>query len=65
MIVSFLSAFALVLVFEGLMPFGSPERWKRLLNKLIAQDARALRISGFISMLVGIFLLTIIHQFAE
>jgi uncharacterized protein len=64
-IVSFLSAFALVFVFEGLMPFGFPERWKRLLNKLIAQDEKALRISGFISMLVGVLLLTIIHQFAE
>ena len=65
MVVSFLSAFALVLVFEGLMPFGFPERWKRLLNKIITQDEKALRISGFISMLVGVFLLTIIHQFAE
>ena len=65
MIVNFLSALALVLVLEGLMPFGFPERWKKLLEKIIKQDEKVLRVSGFISMLVGVILLTVIHQFAE
>lgn len=65
MIVNFLSAFALVLVLEGLMPFAAPERWKRLLRKIIEQDERSLRIAGFFSMIVGVILLTIIHQFVD
>ena len=65
MLISFLSALALVFVIEGLMPFAAPERWKRLLLKIIKQDDTVLRVSGFISMLVGVILLTIIHQFAE
>ncbi|KTD23842.1 Uncharacterized protein conserved in bacteria (DUF2065) [Legionella lansingensis] len=65
MIINFLSAFALMLVFEGLMPFSSPAKWKELLRKVIEQDERTLRITGFISMLVGAILLAIVHQFAE
>ncbi len=65
MLINFLSALALVFVIEGMMPFAFPERWKRLLLKIIAQDEKILRISGFISMLVGVILLTIIHQFSE
>ncbi|WP_131781120.1 DUF2065 domain-containing protein [Legionella gresilensis] len=65
MLINFLSALALVLVFEGLMPFGFPQRWKRLLSKVIIQDEKVLRITGLFSMLAGVILLTIIHQFAE
>ncbi|KTD08449.1 DUF2065 domain-containing protein [Legionella jamestowniensis] len=65
MIINFLSAFALVLVFEGLMPFTSPVKWKELLRKIIGQDEKVLRITGLFSMLVGVILLTIVHQFAE
>ncbi len=65
MIINFLSAMALVFVFEGLMPFIFPEKWKALLRKIIEQDVRALRMVGFVSMLVGVILLTIVHQFLE
>ncbi|ASQ46939.1 DUF2065 domain-containing protein [Legionella clemsonensis] len=65
MIINFLSAFALVLVFEGLMPFTSPVKWKELLRKIIGQDEKVLRITGLFSMLVGVILLSIVHQFAE
>ncbi|QBR83284.1 DUF2065 domain-containing protein [Legionella israelensis] len=65
MIINFLSALALVLVLEGLMPFASPERWRSLLRKIIEQDEKTLRIAGFFSMLVGVVLLTIIHQFSD
>ena len=63
--IDFLSAFALLLVFEGLMPFASPERWKRLLLHVIAQDSRTLRAMGFISMMAGVLILTVVHQFFE
>ncbi|WP_019216102.1 DUF2065 domain-containing protein [Legionella tunisiensis] len=65
MLINFLSAIALVFVFEGLMPFTSPERWKQLLLKIIGKDEKILRLIGFFSMLVGVVLLTVVHQFAE
>lgn len=65
MVVNFLSALALVFVFEGLMPFAAPKRLKRLLRKIIEQDEKVMRITGFLSMLVGVIVLTIVHQFAE
>ncbi|GGI86282.1 DUF2065 domain-containing protein [Legionella impletisoli] len=65
MLTNFLSALALVLVFEGIMPFASPSTWKKLLIKVLTKDDRMLRISGFFSMMVGVILLTIIHQLAE
>ncbi|KTD38896.1 hypothetical protein Lnau_0390 [Legionella nautarum] len=65
MIINFLSAVALVFVFEGLMPFSAPKRVKRILRKIIEQDEKVMRISGFFSMLAGVILLTVVHQFAE
>jgi uncharacterized protein YjeT (DUF2065 family) len=65
MIINFLSAVALVLVIEGLMPFSAPKRAKRVLRKIIEQDEKVMRISGFFSMLAGVILLTVVHQFAE
>ncbi|WP_231852219.1 DUF2065 family protein [Legionella micdadei] len=47
------------------MPFSSPKRVKRLLRKIIEQDERVMRISGFFSMLAGVVLLAVVHQFAE
>ncbi|WP_035893311.1 DUF2065 domain-containing protein [Legionella oakridgensis] len=62
---NFLSALALVFVFEGLMPFAFPEKWKKLLLRIAVQDEKVLRISGFFSMMVGVMLLAIVHQFVE
>lgn len=64
MIINFLSALALVLVLEGIMPFACPDCWKKFLFKIMEQNEKVLRISGFISMLAGVILLTVIHQFA-
>ncbi|AHE66370.1 hypothetical protein Loa_00802 [Legionella oakridgensis ATCC 33761 = DSM 21215] len=65
MLANFLSALALVFVFEGLMPFAFPEKWKKLLLRIAVQDEKVLRISGFFSMMVGVMLLAIVHQFVE
>lgn len=65
MLINFLSACALVFVLEGIIPFSMPQQWKRLLQRIVEQDDRILRISGFFSMLVGVILLTIVHQFAN
>ena len=65
MLVNFLSALALVFIFEGIMPFLSPEKWKMFIARILTQDDKVLRITGFISMITGTILLTIIHQFAD
>lgn len=65
MLVNFLSALALVFVFEGMMPFAFPEKWKKFLLGISLQNEKVLRIAGLCSMLAGVILLTIVHQFAE
>lgn len=65
MFVSLLSALSLVFVIEGLIPFAWPKRWKKFLKKIVAQDEKMLRISGFLSMMIGLILLTVVHQFID
>jgi uncharacterized protein YjeT (DUF2065 family) len=60
---NFLAAVALVFVFEGMMPFTNPQRWKKMLRILLHQSDKTLRIYGFVSMLAGVVLLAIVHQF--
>ncbi len=52
-----LSAFALLLVLEGLLPFASPDLLRRTLLQVAQLDDRSLRLSGLASMLAGVVLL--------
>lgn len=52
-----LSALALMLVLEGLLPFASPSLLRRVLLQAAQMDDRGLRASGLASMAVGIVLL--------
>lgn len=52
-----LVALALVLVIEGVMPFLAPTMMRRMLLEVSRLDNRSLRLSGLISMLVGVALL--------
>jgi len=54
-------AFALLLIFEGIMPFLNPSSWRRTLRTIIEFDDKTLRILGFSSMIVGLVLLYWIH----
>ncbi len=58
----FISAIALVFVFEGIMPFLCPDIWRKLLKKVISQNNTTLRLMGFFSMLFGVVVLFIIHH---
>ncbi|MGF1643584.1 MAG: DUF2065 domain-containing protein [Thiotrichales bacterium] len=51
------AAIALLLVFEGLMPFIAPDRYKRALQQALDAPERTLRAIGLFSMLVGLVLL--------
>jgi uncharacterized protein YjeT (DUF2065 family) len=58
---SFLTAIALMLVIEGILPFLNPAGLRRTLLMLAEQDDRALRVMGLISMVAGVILLYIVH----
>jgi uncharacterized protein YjeT (DUF2065 family) len=52
-------AIGLMLVFEGIIPFLAPRRWRNMAQVLATTDERAMRIVGLLSMLVGLALLVI------
>ncbi|MBN9286635.1 MAG: DUF2065 domain-containing protein [Gammaproteobacteria bacterium 39-13] len=56
------AAMALLFVFEGIMPFVSPARWRIVLRTVADQSDTALRIMGLSSMLMGAVLLYIFRQ---
>lgn len=62
MLTEFLTAFALVLVLEGILPFLCPECWRNVMQKLLEQQARTLRMVGLLSMLMGVILLYLVHS---
>lgn len=55
-----LPAFALMLVFEGLMPFLSPRRWRALFEQVTRLTDGQLRFLGLASIAVGLVLLAIV-----
>ncbi len=53
----FLTALALLFIFEGLMPFTSPDKWKDVLRSIINLDDSKIRLFGFMSIIGGLILL--------
>ena len=56
-----LTAFALLLIIEGLFPMIAPQAWQKAMQELTRQNPKAIRIGGIISMLAGAFLLQFLH----
>lgn len=54
-------AFCLMLVLEGIIPFLYPARWRALVAMIATVDDKALRLTGFASMMAGTLLLYIIR----
>lgn len=52
-----MTAFALVLIIEGLLPFFAPRFWQKAMQDLSRYNPKAIRIGGIISMLAGAVLL--------
>lgn len=50
-------AIALMLVFEGLLPFLSPTTWREVFSKAMRMSDGQIRFLGLSSMLVGLLLL--------
>ncbi|HFC54254.1 MAG TPA: DUF2065 domain-containing protein [Gammaproteobacteria bacterium] len=57
-----LTAAALVLVIEGILPFANPEGYRRALQLMVEQEDRVLRIGGLVSMLLGAVLVFLIRN---
>jgi len=55
------SAVALVLVLEGILPFVTPETWRRAMLQAASLDNRVLRVIGAMSMLAGLLLLYVVR----
>jgi len=56
-----LKAFGLLLVFEGLLPFLSPEKWRNAMIRIAAMGDRAVRAIALCSMVAGLLLLWWAH----
>jgi uncharacterized protein YjeT (DUF2065 family) len=53
----FFMALGLVFIFEGVLPFLGPRIWRRLMQQMVIQHDRSIRLFGLISMLVGLSIL--------
>ena len=54
-------AVALVFIIEGMIPFVSPGRWRRLLALAEQMDDRVIRNLGLGSMLLGLAILYLVN----
>jgi uncharacterized protein YjeT (DUF2065 family) len=54
---TFFLALALMLIFEGVLPFLAPNLWRDVFRKLIQMSDGQLRFIGLSSMIVGLLLL--------
>ena len=52
-----LGALALMLVFEGLLPFLSPTKWRRVFERALRMSDGQIRFLGLSSILAGMLLL--------
>ena len=52
-----LMAFALMLIFEGVLPFLAPQLWRDTFRKITQMSDGQIRFVGLSSMLVGVLLL--------
>ncbi len=50
-------ALALVLVFEGLLPFASPVAWRRMFTQVLQLQDGQIRFFGLLSVLAGLLCL--------
>jgi uncharacterized protein YjeT (DUF2065 family) len=55
-----LSALALVMVIEGILPFLSPRTMRSYMMQMSQMDDRSLRITGLVAMIAGVILLYLV-----
>ena len=57
----FLVGIALVLVFEGILPFLIPSRYRRTLTMASQMNNETMRVIGFVSMAAGLVVLYLVR----
>ena len=57
------TAVGLLLVFEGVLPFSSPNFWRQMMKQMLVASERALRIMGLVSMLAGLLVISITNHY--
>ena len=55
------TAIALLLIFEGILPFLNPDRYRKMLEMMEKISNSQLRTMGLIVMVVGAVLLTVVR----
>jgi uncharacterized protein len=56
----FLPALALMLVFEGVLPFLAPVAWRETFSRMIQMRDGQIRFMGLVSMLIGVLILFLV-----
>lgn len=56
-----LTALALVLVLEGILPFVNPRGLRQALIVLAQMDDRTIRLAGLVSMMLGVVVLYLVR----
>lgn len=56
-----LTAIALVLIIEGLMPSIAPASWQRYLAEIAKMSPRTIRAAGIVAMIAGALLLQFLN----
>ncbi len=56
-----LVALALVMVIEGILPFLNPNGMRNMMRRMSEMEDSALRMTGLISMLVGVMALYLVN----
>lgn len=57
-----LTAVALLLVIEGMLPFIKPSRYKQLVAQIVRLSDNQLRVFGLTAMIAGLILLFIVSS---
>lgn len=57
-----LTAFALMLIIEGILPFLMPQLWRDTFRRLTEMSDGQIRFIGLTSMLAGLLLLLIVRH---
>ena len=58
---TFLMAFALMLIIEGVLPFLAPSVWRDTFRRITQMTDGQIRFFGLTSMLVGLLLLLLVR----
>ncbi|MDJ0939767.1 MAG: DUF2065 domain-containing protein [Woeseiaceae bacterium] len=56
-----LTALALVLVIEGLLPFASPGRYRQMVAQIVRLSDNHIRTTGLVIIVIGVFLLYLVR----